>query len=145
MPQPCPQVLTAARLWESLIAPDDLEAKRQETKNFEALIARVLEDEAGLQLQAAGVFDRNTKSTQDRALRLARQIRLRLIATVPLTYDYVDTTLKIDEELEKGMLSMSTVQFENVLHPIFQEDELTLVLVGAALGGMAGFMQVPFY
>jgi len=36
-------------------------------------------------------------------------------------------------------------EFEKVLHPIFQEDELTLILVGTALGAAAGFAQVPFY
>jgi hypothetical protein len=40
---------------------------------------------------------------------------------------------------------MSSAEFEKVLHPIFQEDETTLIAVGTALGAAAGFAQVPFY
>jgi len=36
---------------------------------------------------------------------------------------------------------MTSQQFERVLHPIFEEDELTLVLAGAALGFLAGLVQ----
>eukprot|EP01083_Nonionella_stella_P030757 84255_1 len=36
---------------------------------------------------------------------------------------------------------MSSAQFERVLHPIFEEDELTLILAGAALGFAAGLVQ----
>jgi len=33
------------------------------------------------------------------------------------------------------------VDFEQVLHPIFQEDELTLIVAGGALGLLAGLLQ----
>eukprot|EP00957_Ditylum_brightwellii_P045790 3473732-Ditylum_brightwellii.AAC.1 len=39
------------------------------------------------------------------------------------------------------MEAMTSRQFERVLHPIFEEDELTLILSGAALGFIAGFIQ----
>ena len=48
-------------------------------------------------------------------------------------------------ELRGAMRKMSSERFESVLHPIFQEDELTLTLVGAALGGLAGYGQTFFY
>ena len=32
-------------------------------------------------------------------------------------------------------------EFERVLHPVFEEDELTLVIVGAVLGGAVGWAQ----
>jgi hypothetical protein len=40
---------------------------------------------------------------------------------------------------------MQSAEFEKVLHPIFQEDELTLIIVGAVLGGLAGWGQTFFY
>ena len=36
---------------------------------------------------------------------------------------------------------MSPAKFERVLHPIFEEDEMTLILAGAALGFAAGLIQ----
>ena len=38
-----------------------------------------------------------------------------------------------------GLLSPS--EFQQVLRPIFQEDEFTLILAGGILGGLAGFLQ----
>ena len=43
------------------------------------------------------------------------------------------------------MRAMPSAKFERVLHPIFEEDELTLILVGAVLGGLAGYGQTFFY
>lgn len=36
---------------------------------------------------------------------------------------------------------MPTRKFERVLHPIFEEDELTLIIAGAVLGFLAGLIQ----
>ena len=39
------------------------------------------------------------------------------------------------------MMAMTSAQFERVLHPIFEEDEMTLIISGGALGFMAGLVQ----
>ena len=39
------------------------------------------------------------------------------------------------------MERMSSAKFERVLHPIFEEDELTLILAGGFLGFLAGLIQ----
>mmetsp|Transcript_63307 Transcript_63307/g.119901 ORF Transcript_63307/g.119901 Transcript_63307/m.119901 type:complete len:571 (+) Transcript_63307:81-1793(+) len=56
-------------------------------------------------------------------------------------HDYTDATLGLRKTLETKMKQMSSAEFEQVLHPIFQEDELTLILAGAVLGGAAGALQ----
>ena len=40
--------------------------------------------------------------------------------------------------------ALPSAEFEGVLHPVFEEDELTLILVGTALGGLAGAGQAVF-
>lgn len=53
------------------------------------------------------------------------------------------TTLKLD--LEKTLVSkmsrLTPLEFDQIIHPIFQEDELTLILAGAILGGLSGLVQ----
>ena len=39
------------------------------------------------------------------------------------------------------MEKMTSVKFERVLHPIFEEDELTLIIAGGVLGFAAGLVQ----
>jgi len=56
-------------------------------------------------------------------------------------HGYTDGALSIRSTLEAKMKAMSTEEFEQVLHPIFQEDEFTLILAGAVLGALAGGIQ----
>lgn len=56
-------------------------------------------------------------------------------------HDYVDGALEIERTLRARMMAMTSAQFERVLHPIFEEDELTLILSGGGLGFLAGLVQ----
>jgi hypothetical protein len=56
-------------------------------------------------------------------------------------HDYVDEALEIERTLRARMMAMTSAQFERVLHPIFEEDELTLILSGGGLGFIAGLIQ----
>ncbi len=60
---------------------------------------------------------------------------------IGVLHSYVDEKLNLQETLRISMENMSSAQFERVLHPIFEEDELTLILAGAALGFAAGLVQ----
>jgi uncharacterized membrane protein YheB (UPF0754 family) len=57
------------------------------------------------------------------------------------TYQYMDKTLGLEDTLRVKMEQMTSRQFERVLHPIFEQDELTLILAGAVLGFAAGLLQ----
>ena len=81
-------------------------------------------------------------SLEPETLRLATNKAIeKLPDHVPVLYDYMDKTLGLEETLRIRMEQMSSRQFERVLHPIFEEDELTLILAGAALGFAAGLIQ----
>ena len=59
-------------------------------------------------------------------------------------FEYADRTLQIGHTLENRLKSLSKRDFEDVLHPIFEEDEHILIIVGAVLGLVAGFIQLAF-
>jgi len=63
---------------------------------------------------------------------------------VGVLHSYIDKTLNLENSLRVKMEAMTSTQFERVLHPIFEEDELTLVLAGAVLGFAAGLIQQGF-
>lgn len=71
----------------------------------------------------------------------ARKAIERLPEHVGVLHEYIDSKLGLQESLRIKMELMSSAQFERVLHPIFEEDELTLILAGAALGFAAGYIQ----
>jgi len=49
---------------------------------------------------------------------------------------YVQDTLDIEDTLASRLKLLSPTDFEDLLHPVFQEDELTLIVVGGVLGAM---------
>ena len=54
---------------------------------------------------------------------------------------YVKDTLDIEDTLSSRLKLLSPTDFEDLLHPVFQEDELTLIVVGGVLGAIAGGFQ----
>ena len=102
----------------------------------------------------AGLFERNLKDLVRKStgglVRLEDSPGLasavaRATAALPMyledLHPYVDAELEIERTLRTEMGAMSPQRFERVLHPIFEEDELTLILAGAFLGLLAGLVQ----
>ena len=75
------------------------------------------------------------------SVHLALQVVAELPSRVHVLYEYFDGTLGLREKMEDALIRMTPRQFERVLHPVFEEDELTLTLSGGALGAAAGVLQ----
>jgi hypothetical protein len=72
---------------------------------------------------------------------LTDEVVAELPSRVHVLYEYFDGTLGLREKMEDALKRMTPRQFERVLHPVFEEDELTLTLSGGALGAAAGVLQ----
>lgn len=53
-----------------------------------------------------------------------------------------DRGAEMQQVIQSRMEKLPPAEFQDLLRPCFQEDELKLILVGAALGAAAGFMQL---
>eukprot|EP00669_Euglena_mutabilis_P001440 TRINITY_DN11835_c0_g1_i1.p2 TRINITY_DN11835_c0_g1~~TRINITY_DN11835_c0_g1_i1.p2 ORF type:complete len:123 (-),score=41.31 TRINITY_DN11835_c0_g1_i1:3-371(-) len=79
--------------------------------------------------------------------RMARRVFRALQADVgsgtphPL-HEYCDDAIGMRWLLSERMKLLTPEEFENVMHPVFQEDELTLIVAGAVLGAAAGYLQL---
>ncbi len=56
-------------------------------------------------------------------------------------FGYARNALNLEYILRKRMTNLSPSEFVNFLRPVFKEDEFTLILTGAFLGGIAGLIQ----
>jgi len=70
---------------------------------------------------------------------------IRAVAANPEQYaeihDYISRSLQIEDTLSSRLKLLSPKSFENLLHPVFKEDEIILIVVGGVLGALAGVMQ----
>lgn len=59
----------------------------------------------------------------------------------PEVHRYVSRQLDIEKTLSSRLKVLSPKEFEDLLHPVFQEDEITLIATGGVLGWIAGGLQ----
>lgn len=59
----------------------------------------------------------------------------------PELHRYVTARLNIEQTLASRLKLLSPTDFEDLLHPVFQEDEATLIATGGVLGLLAGGAQ----
>jgi uncharacterized membrane protein YheB (UPF0754 family) len=58
--------------------------------------------------------------------------------------EYAAEALDMETLLRDKMSALSPRDFENILHPVFEQDEWKLVLMGGALGAVIGSLQAIF-
>ena len=77
--------------------------------------------------------------------QLKGEISQQLSAVIPAemerVHEYTKEALDLEQELCRNLKGLSPAEFEGVLRPLFQEEESTLIAVGAVLGGIAGIIQ----
>lgn len=65
-----------------------------------------------------------------------------IVNIIQYMHDYTDQALDLETEIRTKMQALPAQDFERVLHPVFEEDELKLILVGTFLGVVVGFLQM---
>jgi uncharacterized membrane protein YheB (UPF0754 family) len=125
-------ILTSEQLWKSVLT--DPTTKPAFTALFTERFGRFVK---GL----TGIFGGVTLASPEVVTQATNKALAALPQHLPVLYSYMDSTLALEDTLRVRMLKMTSRQFERVLHPIFEEDELTLILAGAVLGFAAGLIQ----
>eukprot|EP00559_Dactyliosolen_fragilissimus_P001705 CAMPEP_0184860128 /NCGR_PEP_ID=MMETSP0580-20130426/5070_1 /TAXON_ID=1118495 /ORGANISM="Dactyliosolen fragilissimus" /LENGTH=418 /DNA_ID=CAMNT_0027357113 /DNA_START=1268 /DNA_END=2524 /DNA_ORIENTATION=+ len=124
------KILTSDKMWNSILNDPETNPAFRDlfTKHF---------------LKLAGTITAGFKITPEP--EVLKNIASRAVDKIPnhigVIHSLVDKQFNMRETLRVSMEGMTSAQFERVLHPIFEEDELTLVLAGAALGFAAGLVQ----
>jgi uncharacterized membrane protein YheB (UPF0754 family) len=68
----------------------------------------------------------------------------RLPDTMQEAKEYTAKTLDIENLIVEKMNELTPDQYESILRPVFKDDEMLMVTVGAILGFLVGELQVVF-
>jgi len=74
----------------------------------------------------------------------SRKVIRELPKSVNPAFAYAEESMDLENVMRNRMLKLSPTEFVGFLRPVFQEDELKLILVGAFLGCAAGVAQLIF-
>ena len=142
------------------IARDYGESARTEILTPQVFIGFMTEGEAGARLMATveervsarlrgewqkyqamipGEFG-DAELARARAL-IGERLAAKVATFMPEVEAYLEKQLDIGRTVEERLANLPKSDFERVLRGIFEEDELTLILVGGFLGGLVGLLQ----
>ncbi len=119
--------------------------KGESVDKLAAIIIRHVEDATD---QTAGFNSALIKLTTGTQAydALKRQVAQRFVEATPQhihhIFDYAKQALDIEHTLHEKMAALPADEFVGFLRPVFQEDEMKLIIVGAILGLAAGFLQL---
>ncbi|GAX23002.1 hypothetical protein FisN_15Hh100 [Fistulifera solaris] len=82
----------------------------------------------------------------DQFARMKEDIAQKVIENLPHiidnSYEYTQEALNMEETVRIRMQKLTPAEFEGVLHPAFEEDEIQLILLGGILGAIVGVIQL---
>eukprot|EP00980_Cylindrotheca_fusiformis_P007607 scaffold1590_cov140-Cylindrotheca_fusiformis.AAC.1 len=128
----CTEILHIKAIWESVFTG-------KLSKNFAAPLrahtlaftSKLLAEVEPLAIAALGM---------DKFLYMKESIAQKVIQKLPevidSSYEYTQSALGMEETISEEMRELPFRDFEGVLHPAFEEDEIQLVLLGGVLGAI---------
>lgn len=72
---------------------------------------------------------------------ICTEFRKRLPELLERITKYTQDTLQLEDTIRERMEKLPAPEFERLLHAVFEQDEIKLILVGALLGFLVGFAQ----
>jgi uncharacterized membrane protein YheB (UPF0754 family) len=82
----------------------------------------------------------------DQFARMKEDIAQKVIDGIPKiidrSYEYSQEALDMETEIRTKMQELPATEFEGVLHPAFEEDEIQLIALGGILGAIVGVLQL---
>jgi hypothetical protein len=136
-----PVTLTSEKLWGNIIGGSKAAQfdalLRRKTSEYVDGCATILFNGRPTELASADAWAATKAQITEQVVReFPKQLHR--------VHPYADGALALQPEIAQQMRQLSTSEFEQVLHPIFEEDELTLILVGGVLGLLVGYLQAAF-
>lgn len=132
------EVITARNIFESALSGRMSEML---TATISKHAHRLIEQQLGM-AKPLVVYIAGGRKIQNLKNDMADRLVKRMPALLRHAEAYVDTALDVRGTLVSGLQHLSPEEFENVLRPVFRQDEWKLITVGAVLGFLVGELQV---
>jgi uncharacterized membrane protein YheB (UPF0754 family) len=112
-----------------------------------AVIGQEVADTLDAELGASRSLVTLAVGTQ-RYQRMKDKVVTTMIARLPETMeharDYAERTFGMEELIVEKMNQLTPEEYEGIMRPVFKDDELLMICVGAVLGFLVGELQVVF-
>lgn len=137
----CVEILHIKAIWNAIF-------QGSRSKNFTAMLRAhtlVFTDKLVAEIEPLAVAALGSEKFLQMKEDIARKVTEKLPDVIDNSYEYTQNAMNMEQIIKEKMAELSPEDFEGVLHPAFQEDEIQLVLLGGVLGAIAGALQLLIF
>ncbi|EED90255.1 predicted protein [Thalassiosira pseudonana CCMP1335] len=137
----CVEILHTKAIWETIL-------NGPLSSNFYAMLRAhsiVFTEKLVGGMKPLAVTAMGSQQFSEMKEEIAKKIAENLPIIMPHSYQYTTEALDMENTIRERMQKLSYPEFEGVLHPAFEEDEILLIFVGGVLGLIAGAIQVVIF
>lgn len=131
-------ILTSEKIFEKMMRSAASNSLNQIIFTY---IEKAVDMAAGNSKHLIHLLKGKSKYKEIKALARKRFMKMLPVSLVTVLR-YTDKAIDIENTLSTKLCALPPKEFVGVLHPVFEEDEWILIAVGAALGVVAGFVQL---
>jgi len=134
----CIEILHIKAIWGAVL-------KGRQSKNFFAMLRAhtlAFTDKLLVEIEPLAVAAMGVEKFLEMKESIARKVVEKMPDIIDASYEYTQRTLAIEDTIREKMKELPSAEFEGVLHPAFEEDEIQLILLGGVLGALVGVIQL---
>ena len=134
----CVEILHVKAIWTAIF-------KGRLSKNFFAMLRAhtlVFTDKLVVEIEPLAVAAMGSEKFLRMKEDIAQKVMDKIPDVIDSSYEYTQTALDMENTIREKMAVLPPEEFEGVLHPAFEEDEIQLILLGGILGAVVGVVQL---
>ena len=134
----CVEILHIKAIWEAIFAG------KLSTNFFAMLRAHTLvfTEKLIAEIKPVAIAAMGSNEFSKMKEDIAQKVIDNIPSIIDHSYEYTQTALDMETTIRTKMQELPAMEFEGVLHPAFEEDELTLIILGGVLGAIVGVIQL---
>jgi uncharacterized membrane protein YheB (UPF0754 family) len=134
----CVEILHIKAIWESIF-------DGPLSKNFFAMLRAhtlVFTEKFLREVKPLAIAAMGADKFAEMKETIAQKVVEKMPAIIDNSYAYSQEALDMETTIRTKMQGLPPAEFEGVLHPAFEEDEITLIALGGILGAIVGVIQI---
>jgi len=134
----CVEILHIKAIWNAIF-------HGSRSKNFTAMLRAhtlVFTDRLLAEIEPLAVAAMGSEEFLQMKEDIAWKVTEKIPDVIDASYEYTQKAMDMENIIRTKMALLPPEEFEGVLHPAFEEDETTLILLGGVLGAIVGALQL---
>ncbi|KAL3943104.1 MAG: hypothetical protein SGBAC_002795 [Bacillariaceae sp.] len=134
----CVEILHIKAIWGAVF-------KGRLSKNFSAMLRAhtlAFTDKLLVEIEPLAIAAMGVEKFLEMKESIGRKVVEKIPDVIDASYEYTQKALSMEDTIREKMKELPSAEFEGVLHPAFEEDEIQLILLGGVLGALVGLVQL---